>query len=133
MLPSPAARRIAVAVKGYPRLSETFIAQEILALEQRGIPLEIWSLRHPTERAVHPMNRKIKARVTYLPEYLYEEPVRVLRGVEQGHGPRLRRRVEREKRRLHFIAARVEFGEIVVAEGIPGFIRCGGFAVEALA
>lgn len=80
MLPSPAARRIAVAVKGYPRLSETFIAQEILALEERGIALEIWSLRHPTERAVHPMNRKIKARVTYLPEYLYEEPVRVLRG-----------------------------------------------------
>ncbi|MCB5176375.1 glycosyltransferase family 4 protein [Microvirga lenta] len=80
MLPSPAARRIAVVVKGYPRLSETFIAQEILALEGRGLPLEIWSLRHPTERAVHPMNRQIKAPVTYLPEYLYEEPVRVLRG-----------------------------------------------------
>lgn len=80
MLPSAAARRIAVTVKGYPRLSETFIAQEILALEERGLALEIWSLRHPTERAVHPMNKKIKARVTYLPEYLYEEPLRVLRG-----------------------------------------------------
>lgn len=81
MLPSKAARRIAVVVKGYPRLSETFIAQEILALEERGLSLEIWSLRHPTEKAVHPMNRKIKARVTYLPEYLYEEPLRVLRGL----------------------------------------------------
>jgi len=80
MLPLPAARRIAITVKGYPRLSETFIAQEILALEERGIALEIWSLRHPTERAVHPMNRKIRARVTYLPEYLYEEPIRVMRG-----------------------------------------------------
>ena len=40
--------RVAVVVKGYPRLSETFIAQEILALEERGIPLDIWSLRHPT-------------------------------------------------------------------------------------
>jgi hypothetical protein len=30
--------RIAVVVKGYPRLSETFIAQELLALEQRGLP-----------------------------------------------------------------------------------------------
>jgi glycosyltransferase involved in cell wall biosynthesis len=80
MLPSPEARRIAITVKGYPRLSETFIAQEILALEERGLDLEIWSLRHPTERAVHPMNRKIKARVTYLPEYLYEEPLRVLKG-----------------------------------------------------
>jgi len=74
------AQRIAIVVKGYPRLSETFIAQEILALEERGLDLEIWSLRHPTERAVHPMNRKIKARVTYLPEYLYEEPLRVLKG-----------------------------------------------------
>jgi glycosyltransferase involved in cell wall biosynthesis len=80
MLPSMTARRIAVVVKGYPRLSETFIAQEILALEQRGLELEIWSLRHPTERALHPMHRAIKARLAYLPEYLYEEPLRVLRG-----------------------------------------------------
>ncbi|WP_134497530.1 glycosyltransferase family 4 protein [Microvirga pakistanensis] len=86
MLPSPEARRIAVTVKGYPRLSETFIAQEILALEERGIALEIWSLRHPTERAVHPMNRAIKARVTYLPEYLYEEPLRVLKGAAWSFG-----------------------------------------------
>lgn len=73
--------RIAVVVKGYPRLSETFIAQEILGLEQRGVPLEIWSLRHPTESAVHPLNAAIRAPVRYLPEYLYEEPLRVLRGM----------------------------------------------------
>ncbi|KLK90033.1 glycosyl transferase [Microvirga vignae] len=80
MLPSPTARRIAIVVKGFPRLSETFIAQEILALQDRGLDLEIWSLRHPTERVVHPMHKKIKARVTYLPEYLYEELLRVLKG-----------------------------------------------------
>src|SRR5215217_8849640 len=73
--------RIGVVVKGYPRLSETFIAQEILALEQRGIDIEIWSLRHPTEKAVHPMHKRIAAPVTYLPEYLYREPLRVLRGL----------------------------------------------------
>jgi glycosyltransferase involved in cell wall biosynthesis len=75
-----ASRRIAVVVKGYPRLSETFIAQEVLALQERGVPLEIWSLRHPTDRAVHPMHKRIRARVTYLPEYLYREPLRVLKG-----------------------------------------------------
>ncbi len=80
MVQSSASRRIAVVVKGYPRLSETFIAQEILALEERGIALDIWSLRHPTEKAVHPMNKRIKARVTYLPEYLYREPLRVMKG-----------------------------------------------------
>lgn len=95
MLPSASARRIAIVVKGYPRLSETFIAQEILALEERGLDLAIWSLRHPTERAVHPMHKKIKAQVTYLPEYLYEEPLRVLRGAfwcasEKGFGATLK-------------------------------------------
>jgi glycosyltransferase involved in cell wall biosynthesis len=74
-------RRIAVVLKGYPRLSETFIAQEILALEERGIPLDIWSLRRPTDKAVHPMHERIRAPVTYLPEYLYQEPLRVLRGL----------------------------------------------------
>jgi glycosyltransferase involved in cell wall biosynthesis len=76
-----APRRIAVVVKGYPRLSETFIAQEILALEERGIALEIWSLRRPTDKAVHPMHTRISAPVTYLPEYLYQAPLRVLRGL----------------------------------------------------
>jgi len=77
----PRAGRIAVVLKGYPRLSETFIAQELLALQRRDIPLEIWSLRHPTEKDVHPMHREIDAPVRYLPEYLYEEPLRVLRGL----------------------------------------------------
>jgi glycosyltransferase involved in cell wall biosynthesis len=76
----PATRRIAVVVKGYPRLSETFIAQELLALQERGVPFEIWSLRRPTDGAVHPMNKRIRASVTYLPEYLYREPLRVLGG-----------------------------------------------------
>jgi len=67
-------------LKGYPRLSETFIAQEIRALEQRGIPIEIVSLRHPTDKYRHPVHREIAAPVSYLPEYLYQEPLRVLRG-----------------------------------------------------
>ncbi|GLS17527.1 colanic acid biosynthesis glycosyltransferase WcaL [Labrys miyagiensis] len=71
---------IAVVVKGYPRLSETFIAQEILALEKAGFTIEIWSLRHPTDGAVHMLNKQIKARPVYLPEYLYQAPWRVLAG-----------------------------------------------------
>jgi glycosyltransferase involved in cell wall biosynthesis len=74
-----ARRRIAVVVKGYPRLSETFIAQEILGLEQRGLALTVVSLRHPTDPAVHPIHGQIQAAVLYLPEYLYQEPMRVLR------------------------------------------------------
>jgi glycosyltransferase involved in cell wall biosynthesis len=103
MMPAQGARRVAITVKGYPRLSETFIAQEILALEGRRVDLEIWSLRHPTEKAVHPMNRQIKARVAYLPEYLYEEPIRVLKGLfwsmRQRGFPRLMRTFWRDFKR----------------------------------
>jgi glycosyltransferase involved in cell wall biosynthesis len=76
----PAAGRVAVVLKGYPRLSETFIAHEILALERRGIPLAIFSLRHPTDRETHPVHAEIGAPVAYLPEYLKDEPARVWHG-----------------------------------------------------
>ena len=69
---------VAFVVKGYPRLSETFIAQEIHALQRRGLRLRLYSLRRPTETAVHPIHREITAPVTYLPEYLHEQPGRVL-------------------------------------------------------
>lgn len=69
--------RVAFVLKGYPRLSETFIAQEILALERRGLDIEIVSLRHPTDRAIHAVHEEIRAPVGYLPEYLRDEPARV--------------------------------------------------------
>ncbi len=69
---------IIFVLKGYPRLSETFIAQEILALERAGLDIRIVSLRHPTDKNVHPINSEITAPVLYLPEYLRDEPRRVL-------------------------------------------------------
>lgn len=74
--PSP----VAFVLKGYPRLSETFIAQEIAALEARGLDILIVSLRHPTDKKRHPLHDQIRASVLYLPEYLHQEPLRVLRG-----------------------------------------------------
>lgn len=68
-------------VKGYPRLSETFIAQELKALEDRGFAFEIWSLRAPYDDRIHPIHRQIKAPARYLPEYLHRAPLRVLRGL----------------------------------------------------
>jgi glycosyltransferase involved in cell wall biosynthesis len=72
---------LAVVVKGYPRLSETFVAQELLALERRGFAFEIWSLRAPYDDRAHPLHAAIRARPRYLPEYLYHAPLRVLRGL----------------------------------------------------
>jgi glycosyltransferase involved in cell wall biosynthesis len=75
-----AAARVAFVLKGYPRLSETFIAQEILALERRGLEILIVSLRHPTDRTIHPVHRQIGGALLYLPEYLHHELPRVWRG-----------------------------------------------------
>ncbi|WP_420394672.1 glycosyltransferase [Acuticoccus sp.] len=73
------APRVAVVLKGYPRLSETFIAQELLGLERVGLDLTIVSLRRPTEGIVHDVHRRIAAPVLYLPEYLQDDPARVRR------------------------------------------------------
>lgn len=73
------APRLGFVLKGYPRLSESFIAAEIANLESRGFAIDIWSLRHPTDKLRHPVHERIKAPVTYLPEYLHHEPSRVLR------------------------------------------------------
>ena len=67
-------------LKGYPRLSETFIAQEIRGLEKAGLAIRIVSLRHPIDRKTHPITAEIRATVGYLPEYLYREVRRVFSG-----------------------------------------------------
>src|ERR1700757_4800331 len=92
---SPVAGRVAFLLKGYPRLSETFIAQEIFALERCGLEILIVSLRHPTDRTAHPVHQLIRSALLYLPEYLYQEPRRVWRGWlgsrrRSGYGTALR-------------------------------------------
>lgn len=74
-------RKLIVLVKGYPRLSETFIAQELQGLEKAGIELAIVSLRRPTDQTNHAVHDEIQANVTYLPEYIHQFPLRTLRGL----------------------------------------------------
>ena len=76
---SPAGGAIGIVLKGWPRLSETFIAQEVLALERRGFTLALFSLRRPTDAATHPWHASIRADVSYLPEYLHHGVARVWR------------------------------------------------------
>jgi glycosyltransferase involved in cell wall biosynthesis len=71
--------RVAFVLKGYPRLSETFIAQEIAALERRGLEILIVSLRRPADSRRHPVHDEIRAPLLHLPEYLWREPLRVVR------------------------------------------------------
>jgi Glycosyltransferase len=119
---------IAIILKGYPRLSETFIAQEILALERRGLPLEIWSLRHPTDPAIHPMHKSIKAPVRYLPEYLYQGPARVLRAafwsLRQPGFPRLMKAFWQDIRRDRTANRGRRLGQaMVLARELPATVK----------
>jgi glycosyltransferase involved in cell wall biosynthesis len=59
---------LVMVLKGYPRLSETFISNEILRLESLGLRLRIASMRDPRENARHASIYRIKADVTYLPD-----------------------------------------------------------------
>ncbi len=74
-------RKLVLLLKGYPRLSETFIAQEILSLEKAGFNIEIIAMREPHDVAIHPVHREIRAPYWYIPEYLHDAPLRVLRSL----------------------------------------------------
>ncbi|SLM28040.1 Glycosyl transferase group 1 [Desulfamplus magnetovallimortis] len=58
---------LGMILKGYPRISETFISNEILLLEQLGFKIHLFSMRHPRESFTHKSVESIKAEVDYLP------------------------------------------------------------------
>lgn len=59
--------RIGYVVKRYPRYSETFIVNEILAHEAAGVELDIFSLRPPVDTHFQDSISRVRAAVTYLP------------------------------------------------------------------
>jgi glycosyltransferase involved in cell wall biosynthesis len=60
-----AAPRIAYILKRYPRYSETFVVNEILALEEAGLDVEIYSLRYPEDGHFQDSISRVRAKVTY--------------------------------------------------------------------
>jgi len=61
---------LGIILKGYPRISETFISNEILLLEKLGFPIHLFSMRQPRENFTHKSVSQIQANVDYLPETL---------------------------------------------------------------
>lgn len=59
--------RIGYVVKRYPRFSETFIVNEILAHEASGVEIDIFSLRPPVDTHFQDSISRVRAGVTYLP------------------------------------------------------------------
>lgn len=65
MLPSDS-MRIGYVVKRYPRYSETFIVNEVLAHEAAGLAVEIFSLRPPCDTHFQDRIARVRAPVQYL-------------------------------------------------------------------
>jgi len=61
------ASRVAYVMKRYPRLTETFILNEIAVMEGLGAKLELFSLLQPEPPPHHPMVGEIQARLNHLP------------------------------------------------------------------
>src|SRR5262245_60576459 len=59
-------QRIGYIIRSYPRLSQTFIVNEIQALEQLGLNLHIFPIADPREPIVQPQVAAVRAPVEYL-------------------------------------------------------------------
>ena len=58
-------RAIGIVVKTYPKLSETFILEELLGLEREGLKLHLFSLQQPTDDRVNSETHDVDAPVSY--------------------------------------------------------------------
>ncbi|HET6651386.1 MAG TPA: glycosyltransferase family 4 protein [Nocardioides sp.] len=74
-MPEPAAPdipgttgRVAYVLKGYPRLSEVFIASEIYRVERLGVPLRLFVQKAADEDVHHDVVRRVRT----APEYLHQ-------------------------------------------------------------
>jgi glycosyltransferase involved in cell wall biosynthesis len=65
-LPGTARGTVCYLTKRFPRLSETFILDEILGLEAHGVPLRLFAVADPGESHVQPDVGKVRSTVVYL-------------------------------------------------------------------
>ena len=59
-------QRIGYIIRSYPRLSQTFIVNEILALEQQGVALHLFPITDPREPIVQAQVRQVRAPIEFL-------------------------------------------------------------------
>ena len=58
---------VGYVLKGYPRMSELFIASEIWRMEQLGVPLRLYVVKPADETSHHPVVDRIAVVASYLP------------------------------------------------------------------
>jgi glycosyltransferase involved in cell wall biosynthesis len=69
-------KQIGYLLRSYPRLSQTFILNEILALEKIGVSIQIFALTDPHEKVVQMQVDQVRAPVRYLDENIRPRSLR---------------------------------------------------------
>jgi glycosyltransferase involved in cell wall biosynthesis len=63
---APERTTLVVLVKRFPRLSETFVLNEILELRRQGLPVQVMAMLDPGEAHAQPEAEALRPEVTYL-------------------------------------------------------------------
>ena len=58
---------VAYVVSRFPKLSETFVLFEILAVEAEGVPIEVYPLQRERAQTIHPEAQRVVERAHYAP------------------------------------------------------------------
>jgi glycosyltransferase involved in cell wall biosynthesis len=116
---------LGMILKGYPRISETFISNEILELERLGFKIHIFSMRRPRESFTHKSVAKICAKVDYLPETMLRHLPRLML-----HNFRLAARIPRVYWRAVKVALR-RFARTRKSATLKHLLQ-GGYLVDRL-
>ena len=94
---------VAYVLKGWPRISELFIASEIFRLEQAGTPLRLYVIKPPDETQAHSVVERIRATPEYLPPTTSLSATTLVAWLRENLGPflpALRRTARRHPRGL---------------------------------
>jgi glycosyltransferase involved in cell wall biosynthesis len=88
----PSAPAVGYLLRSYPRLSQTFVLNEILSLERRGVRLQLFALSNPHETEVQAEVAEVRAPIHYLERSAGSVAASVRRVIEHGRaiiaGPR---------------------------------------------
>ena len=60
------APRVAYVLRAFPRLSETFLLHEILALRARGMAVRVFAFERVDDERMHPEAERLLPEVTFL-------------------------------------------------------------------
>jgi colanic acid/amylovoran biosynthesis glycosyltransferase len=78
---SARSRHLGYVLKRFPRISETFVAAELIELERQGEQVTVFALSRPQEPFEHAFVGELAARVVYLPHRPLRQPVRTVRAL----------------------------------------------------